>query len=173
MWPHYADPRAGPFRVSFGLGKPCQSSNMPAPYSDDLRWRMIYQRLFYNRHYDEIASQLQGRIQGVASVDRATCQIFEIVIFSNLVYKDEAIVIYTYKRVPNLLNLNKYIFPSLHLTDIWFSTKSRNENVNISKDLRPCSHDPGINNCPATSHWPGILISSVYMNKASAGHAYK
>ena len=58
MWPHYADPRAGPFRVSFGLGKPCQSSNMPAPYSDDLRWRMIYQRLFYNRHYDEIASQL-------------------------------------------------------------------------------------------------------------------
>ena len=31
---------------------------MPAPYSDDLRWRMIYQRLFYDRRDDEIASQL-------------------------------------------------------------------------------------------------------------------
>jgi hypothetical protein len=107
---------------------PGQSSNMPAPYSDDLRWRMIYQRLFYNRHYDEIASQLQGRIQGMASVDRATCQIFEIVIFSSLVYKDETIVIYTYKRVLNLINLNKYMllifdFQLIHLTEILIFNK--------------------------------------------------
>ncbi len=33
-------------------------SNMPRPYSDDLRWRMVYQRVFYQRSYDEIASQL-------------------------------------------------------------------------------------------------------------------
>ncbi len=33
-------------------------SKMPKPYSDDLRWRMIYQRLFYERSYEEIASQL-------------------------------------------------------------------------------------------------------------------
>ena len=32
---------------------------MPRPYSgDDLRWRMVYQRLFYQRRYNEIASQL-------------------------------------------------------------------------------------------------------------------
>ncbi len=31
---------------------------MPRPYSDDLRWRMVYQRIFYQRSYDEIASQL-------------------------------------------------------------------------------------------------------------------
>ena len=32
---------------------------MPRPYSaDDLRWRMVYQRLFYQRRYKEIASQL-------------------------------------------------------------------------------------------------------------------
>ena len=31
---------------------------MPAPYSNDIRWRMIYQRLFYRRSYDEIAWQL-------------------------------------------------------------------------------------------------------------------
>ncbi len=28
------------------------------PYSDDLRWTMVYQRIFYQRSYDEIASQL-------------------------------------------------------------------------------------------------------------------
>ena len=33
-------------------------SKMPRPYSDDLRWRMIYQRIFYQRSYVEIASQL-------------------------------------------------------------------------------------------------------------------
>ena len=32
---------------------------MPKPYSaHDLRWRMVYQRLFYQRRYKEIASQL-------------------------------------------------------------------------------------------------------------------
>ena len=31
---------------------------MPKPFSDDLRWRMIYQRLFYAKTYKEIASQL-------------------------------------------------------------------------------------------------------------------
>ena len=31
---------------------------MPRPYSDDLRWRMVYQQFFYQRSYDEIASQL-------------------------------------------------------------------------------------------------------------------
>ena len=31
---------------------------MPRPYSDALRWRMVYQRLFYQRSYEEIASQL-------------------------------------------------------------------------------------------------------------------
>ena len=31
---------------------------MPRPYSDDLRWRMVYQRFFYQRSYEEIASQL-------------------------------------------------------------------------------------------------------------------
>ena len=31
---------------------------MQRPYSDDLRLRMVYQRLFYQRSYDEIASQL-------------------------------------------------------------------------------------------------------------------
>ena len=31
---------------------------MPRPYSEDLRWRMIFQRLFYERSYAEIASQL-------------------------------------------------------------------------------------------------------------------
>ena len=31
---------------------------MPRPYSDDLRWRMIFQRLFYERSFAEIASQL-------------------------------------------------------------------------------------------------------------------
>ena len=31
---------------------------MPRPYSDDLRWRMVYQRIFYERSYDEIGSQL-------------------------------------------------------------------------------------------------------------------
>ena len=31
----------------------------PRPYSaDDLRWRMVYQRLFYQRRYKQIASQL-------------------------------------------------------------------------------------------------------------------
>ena len=31
---------------------------MPRPYSaDDLRWRMVYQTLFYQRRYKEIASQ--------------------------------------------------------------------------------------------------------------------
>jgi transposase len=33
-------------------------STMPRPYSNDLRWRMIYQRYFYNRSYEDIASQL-------------------------------------------------------------------------------------------------------------------
>ena len=32
---------------------------MPRPYwADDLRWRMVYRRLFYQRRYKEIASQL-------------------------------------------------------------------------------------------------------------------
>ena len=32
---------------------------MPRPYSaHDLCWRMVYQRLFYQRRYKEIASQL-------------------------------------------------------------------------------------------------------------------
>ena len=31
---------------------------MQRPYSDDLRLRMVYQRLFYQRSYDEITSQL-------------------------------------------------------------------------------------------------------------------
>ena len=31
---------------------------MPKPFSDDLRWRIIYQRLFYAKSYKEIASQL-------------------------------------------------------------------------------------------------------------------
>ena len=32
---------------------------MSRPYSaHDLRWRMVYQRLFYQRRYKEIASQL-------------------------------------------------------------------------------------------------------------------
>ena len=31
---------------------------MPAPYSNDIRWRMIFQRIFYRRTYNEIASQL-------------------------------------------------------------------------------------------------------------------
>ncbi len=31
---------------------------MPRPYSDDLRWRMVYQRLFYERSIEEIAAQL-------------------------------------------------------------------------------------------------------------------
>ena len=31
---------------------------MPEPYSEDLRLRMIFQRIFYERSYAEIASQL-------------------------------------------------------------------------------------------------------------------
>ena len=31
---------------------------MPRQFSDDLRWRMIFQRIFYRRMYDEIATQL-------------------------------------------------------------------------------------------------------------------
>jgi hypothetical protein len=31
---------------------------MPRPYLHDLQWRMVYQRLFYQRSYEEIASQL-------------------------------------------------------------------------------------------------------------------
>ena len=31
---------------------------MARPYSEDLRWRMIFQRLFHERIYAEIASQL-------------------------------------------------------------------------------------------------------------------
>ena len=31
---------------------------MPKPFSDDLRWRIIYQRLFYVKIYKEITSQL-------------------------------------------------------------------------------------------------------------------
>ena len=31
---------------------------MPRPYSDDLHWRMVYRRLFYQRRYKEIPSQL-------------------------------------------------------------------------------------------------------------------
>ena len=34
------------------------SQNARTTYSDDLRWRMTYQRLFYRRSYEEIASQL-------------------------------------------------------------------------------------------------------------------
>ena len=37
----------------------CILYTMPRPYSaDDLRWRVVYQRLFYQRRYKEIASQL-------------------------------------------------------------------------------------------------------------------
>ena len=36
----------------------CNGVKMPKPYSEDLRWRIIFQRLFYERSYDEIASQL-------------------------------------------------------------------------------------------------------------------
>ena len=31
---------------------------MPKPFSDDLRRRVIYQRLFYSKRYGDIASQL-------------------------------------------------------------------------------------------------------------------
>jgi transposase len=31
---------------------------MPRPYSDDLRWRMVYQKPFYEKSYEEIALQL-------------------------------------------------------------------------------------------------------------------
>ena len=31
---------------------------MPRPYSDDLRWRIVYQKLFYEKSYEEIALQL-------------------------------------------------------------------------------------------------------------------
>ena len=31
---------------------------MPAPYSNDLRWRMIFQLIFYQRTYNEVATQL-------------------------------------------------------------------------------------------------------------------
>ena len=31
---------------------------MPRPYSDDLRWRMVYQKLFFEKSYEEIALQL-------------------------------------------------------------------------------------------------------------------
>ena len=31
---------------------------MPRPYSDDLRWKMVYQKLFYEKSYEEIALQL-------------------------------------------------------------------------------------------------------------------
>ena len=31
---------------------------MPRPFSDDLRWRMIFQQIFYQRIYDEIATRL-------------------------------------------------------------------------------------------------------------------
>ena len=31
---------------------------MPRPYSDDLRCRMVYQRLFYEKSYEEIALQV-------------------------------------------------------------------------------------------------------------------
>ena len=31
---------------------------MPRPYSHDLRWRMVYQMLFYEKSYEEIALQL-------------------------------------------------------------------------------------------------------------------
>ena len=31
---------------------------MPAPYSNDLRWRMIFQRIFFQRTYAEVSSQL-------------------------------------------------------------------------------------------------------------------
>ena len=35
-----------------------QLFKMPKPYSDDLRWRMIYNRVFYARSYEEIATLL-------------------------------------------------------------------------------------------------------------------
>ena len=31
---------------------------MPGPYSNDLRWRLIFHRVHYQRTYKEIASQL-------------------------------------------------------------------------------------------------------------------
>ena len=36
----------------------CILKNMAKPLSDDLRWRLIYQRLFYAKRYNDIASQL-------------------------------------------------------------------------------------------------------------------
>ena len=37
----------------------------PRPYSEDLRWRMVFQRLFYERSYAEIASWLFVRAETV------------------------------------------------------------------------------------------------------------
>ena len=43
--------------VTVGPGD--EADTMPRPYSaHDLRWRMIYQRLFYRRKYKKIVSQL-------------------------------------------------------------------------------------------------------------------
>ena len=41
-----------------GLIKCGEFCKMPRPYSDDLRWRMVYQRLFFEKSHEEIALQL-------------------------------------------------------------------------------------------------------------------
>ena len=41
-----------------GLIKCGEFFKMPRPYSDDLRWRMVYQRLFFEKSHEEIALQL-------------------------------------------------------------------------------------------------------------------
>ena len=50
---------------------------MLRPYSDYLRWRMVYQRLFYLNSYEEISSQffvcpklLTGRLRRLPTVFR-------------------------------------------------------------------------------------------------------
>jgi hypothetical protein len=69
------------------------------------------------------------------------------------------------------------IYRKFVLREFWNHSKVLNKRVSpasrassapCNQPLRPCSHDPGIDNCPATSHWPWILISSVHMNKKLA-----
>ena len=45
-------------RVSWRSISVASFPTMPRPYLADLRWRMVYQRLFYQKSFDEIASQL-------------------------------------------------------------------------------------------------------------------
>ena len=43
---------------TFDLARNVLVHTMPRPYSDYLRWRMVYQRLFSLKSHEEIASQL-------------------------------------------------------------------------------------------------------------------